>query len=102
MELEETDSQKITEDAVTVLRGHSHEVFTCAWNPQNPLSLASGSGDSTARIWNLPNKPSGKESTIFACKTPIILKHSFESESQKDVTTLDWNVNYFLTNLLKE
>ena len=28
------------------------QVFICAWNPKQDL-LASGSGDSTARIWNL-------------------------------------------------
>ena len=34
------------------LRGHDSEVFICAWAPNADL-LASGSGDSTARIWNL-------------------------------------------------
>jgi hypothetical protein len=28
------------------------KVFICAWNPKQDL-LASGSGDSTARIWNM-------------------------------------------------
>ncbi|CAF1439490.1 unnamed protein product [Rotaria magnacalcarata] len=37
---------------VTVLCGHESEVFICAWNPTHVL-LTSGSGDSTARIWNL-------------------------------------------------
>lgn len=38
----------------TTLRGHESEVFICAWNPTMEL-LASGSGDSTARIWNMAN-----------------------------------------------
>jgi hypothetical protein len=38
----ENESIKIQEDKVTVLRGHSHEVFICAWNPKNTLELASG------------------------------------------------------------
>ena len=37
---------------VKTLRGHDSEVFICAWAPNADL-LASGSGDSTARIWNL-------------------------------------------------
>ncbi|KAK7113953.1 hypothetical protein V1264_000099 [Littorina saxatilis] len=43
---------QIPTNKATVLRGHESEVFICAWNPTNDL-LASGSGDSTARIWNL-------------------------------------------------
>ncbi|CAF4540627.1 unnamed protein product, partial [Rotaria socialis] len=39
--------------------------------------LASGSGDSTARIWNLQG----------TCKLEIVLKHIL----CKDVTSLDWN-----------
>ncbi|KAJ8031047.1 F-box-like/WD repeat-containing protein TBL1X [Holothuria leucospilota] len=79
---------EIPASKATVLRGHELEVFSCAWNPCQDL-LASGSGDSTARIWNLNETASG---------TPqhMILRHCIrdggqEVPSNKDVTSLDWN-----------
>ncbi|KAK5646691.1 hypothetical protein RI129_005155 [Pyrocoelia pectoralis] len=45
-------SIEIPSSKATVLRGHESEVFICAWNPTTDL-LASGSGDSTARIWDM-------------------------------------------------
>ena len=47
------------EEQVTTLAGHTSEVFICAWSPSS-LQLASGSGDSTARIWRVPDGPCGK------------------------------------------
>ena len=38
-------------DNIAVLAGHDAEVFCCSWNPCDDL-LASGSGDSTVRLWN--------------------------------------------------
>lgn len=35
-----------------ILRGHDLEVFICSWSPTEDY-LVSGSGDSTARIWDL-------------------------------------------------
>jgi len=78
---------KIPIEKSTVLKGHDSEVFICAWNPKKDL-LASGSGDSTARIWNMTQ--SGND-------TPVeVLKHCIQMEgrevpSNKDVTSLDWN-----------
>jgi hypothetical protein len=80
------------EDAVTTLQGHTSEVFICAWSPTS-LLLASGSGDSTARIWRVPNGPCGKGQAA-AIAEPAVLQHlSSDKEKSKDVTTLDWNHN---------
>jgi len=78
------------DEQVTILEGHNSEVFICAWNPVNSL-LASGSGDSTARIWSVPPGPSGTEAAQIACQNPLILKHTNNNQESKDVTTLDWN-----------
>eukprot|EP00238_Polyblepharides_amylifera_P000429 CAMPEP_0196572704 /NCGR_PEP_ID=MMETSP1081-20130531/2698_1 /TAXON_ID=36882 /ORGANISM="Pyramimonas amylifera, Strain CCMP720" /LENGTH=488 /DNA_ID=CAMNT_0041890107 /DNA_START=606 /DNA_END=2069 /DNA_ORIENTATION=+ len=79
----------IPESQVTTLTGHTSEVFICAWSPASSL-LASGSGDSTARIWCVPG---GDVGTV---KEAITLKHfnrnkDNKQEKSKDVTTLDWN-----------
>ncbi|XP_030455779.1 WD40 repeat-containing protein HOS15-like [Syzygium oleosum] len=76
---------------VTILEGHTSEVCACAWSPAGSL-LASGSGDSTARIWTIPD---GTTKSSLQNGTPdvLILKHvkGRTNEKSKDVTTLDWN-----------
>lgn len=79
---------EIPSSKATVLRGHESEVFICAWNPVSDL-LASGSGDSTARIWNLNENSNGGS-------TQLVLRHCIREgghdvPSNKDVTSLDWN-----------
>ncbi|CAL0314387.1 unnamed protein product [Lupinus luteus] len=76
---------------VTILEGHTSEVCAGAWNPKRSL-LASGSGDSTARIWTIADGrlKSGSQ------KGPLnvsVLRHvsGRTNESRNDVTSLDWN-----------
>ncbi|KAG0054883.1 hypothetical protein BGZ83_010221 [Gryganskiella cystojenkinii] len=72
-------------DAIT-LKGHTADVFVCSWNPTSPSLLASGSGDATARIWQIPTNP---EEPL---QDPIVLKHlPALTNSNRDVTTMDWN-----------
>ena len=80
---------EIPASKATVLRGHESEVFICAWNPSTDL-LASGSGDSTARIWDMSdNSASPNQLVLRHC----IQKGGTEVPSNKDVTSLDWNVS---------
>ncbi|XP_071925215.1 WD40 repeat-containing protein HOS15-like isoform X1 [Coffea arabica] len=82
---------EISNSDVTVLEGHASEVFACAWSPEGSL-LASGSGDSTARIWSIGE---GQSSCSVENGAPnvLVLKHfkGRTNEKSKDVTTLDWN-----------
>ncbi|KAI9355878.1 WD40-repeat-containing domain protein [Pilaira anomala] len=75
---------EIDPDNVITLKGHQSEVFSCAWNPVVSSLLASGSGDATARLWQVPeNKDDVSE--------PMVLNHLPNLNDNKDVTTLDWN-----------
>mmetsp|Transcript_32290 Transcript_32290/g.91545 ORF Transcript_32290/g.91545 Transcript_32290/m.91545 type:complete len:497 (+) Transcript_32290:351-1841(+) len=88
---EDSRPMEIPASDVTILEGHESEVFVCAWNPCASM-LASGSGDSTARIWQVGPGASTE---------PIVLEHytehgapkygSYHKEKSKDVTTLGWN-----------
>lgn len=87
--MEVDQSIEIPASKATVLRGHESEVFICAWNPTTDL-LASGSGDSTARIWDMSdNSTSPNQLVLRHC----IQKGGTEVPSNKDVTSLDWNCN---------
>lgn len=86
MEIEEECT--VPEESVRVLKGHNSEVFLCSWSPDPKSSvLASGSGDSTARLWSVAAQAKGKAPTKSS-----VLQHTSNvaGEPNKDVTTLDW------------
>ena len=82
---------EISQNKATILRGHESEVFICAWNPMRDL-LASGSGDSTARIWDMSDNASTSHQLVLR---HCIKQGGAEVPSNKDVTSLDWNVSNF-------
>ncbi len=66
-------------------------MFVCAWKPKSNY-LASGSGDSTARIWDIGSDFIGNAASEPAVNSCIVLEHSTEiGGGNKDVTSLDWN-----------
>uniref|UniRef100_M1DYV6 WD-40 repeat family protein n=1 Tax=Solanum tuberosum TaxID=4113 RepID=M1DYV6_SOLTU len=69
---------EISSSDVTTLEGHTSKVFGCAWSLEGSF-LASGSEDSTTRIWSIGDGPCN-----YTIKTRKI-------EKNKNVTTLDWN-----------
>ncbi|XP_008238593.1 PREDICTED: F-box-like/WD repeat-containing protein TBL1XR1 isoform X1 [Prunus mume] len=89
MDIPTTDVEIPSSD-VTILEGHTSEVCACAWSPAGSL-LASGSGDSTARIWTIAEGSSRLSQN--GSSNVLVLKHvkGRTNEKSKDVTTLDWN-----------
>mmetsp|Transcript_36662 Transcript_36662/g.96016 ORF Transcript_36662/g.96016 Transcript_36662/m.96016 type:complete len:482 (+) Transcript_36662:339-1784(+) len=69
-----------------VLLGHENEVFACAWNPIFDL-MASGSSDSTARIWSMD--PAG----LAKGEVQILRHFAPHGEDAKDVTSLEWSAD---------
>ncbi|VDP93226.1 unnamed protein product [Echinostoma caproni] len=82
--------RQIPPERITVLRGHDSEAFICAWNPRSDM-LASGSGDSTARIWNLEEQLTNPFQVPHLVLTHYVNRDGQTFLSNKDVTSLDWN-----------
>lgn len=70
---------EIPKRAIKTLAGHEDDVCVCAWNPRFNL-IASGSTDSTARIWSLD----GLDSKVLRHQAPD------GQVASSDVTTLEW------------
>lgn len=75
---------------VLELNKHTSEVFMCAWNPIYTNLLATGSGDASARIWQMGGKEAKDGSGT--CR---LLQHGTDATDtkNKDVTTLEWSSN---------
>ncbi|CAJ0583206.1 unnamed protein product, partial [Mesorhabditis spiculigera] len=90
--LVDLNNLEIGKDRVKVLKKHFHEVFICSWSPKEDV-LASGSGDSTARLWKLHSLDNVKA----AENESLVLRHylgTLNAETKpanKDVTSIDWH-----------
>eukprot|EP00586_Coscinodiscus_wailesii_P013651 CAMPEP_0172520086 /NCGR_PEP_ID=MMETSP1066-20121228/291797_1 /TAXON_ID=671091 /ORGANISM="Coscinodiscus wailesii, Strain CCMP2513" /LENGTH=781 /DNA_ID=CAMNT_0013302781 /DNA_START=529 /DNA_END=2874 /DNA_ORIENTATION=- len=71
---------------IVELDRHTSEVFMCAWNPVHTHLIATGSGDASARIWQM-----GGTEAASGCASTRLLQHGNPSDRNKDVTTLEWS-----------
>lgn len=98
------DAGWVSQADVTELKGHEDEVLACVWNPVRDV-LASGSADSTARVWNIPRGASGLPASTSASQNALVLSSQGASEensqqdsnnggaggSKREVVALDWS-----------
>jgi len=79
-------------DEVLELNQHTSEVFMCAWNPIHTNLIATGSGDASARIWEMAG-PDARAGLVGG--TSRLLQHGTNASDKKnkDVTTLEWSPN---------
>jgi hypothetical protein len=73
---------------VLELKLHQSEVFMCAWNSVFTDMIATGSGDASARIWQM-----GGASAADGLGPVRLLPHGSgpKDRKNKDVTTLEWS-----------
>ncbi|KAI0651972.1 WD40 repeat-like protein [Trametes meyenii] len=75
--------------SVQMLQAHQAEVFVCAWNPVNKVTLASGSRDSVVHIWNVPGP--NKDGDVSSHIGPPLTCAYPPKDDQGDLTCLDWS-----------
>lgn len=87
-----SNSQSVLDNEVGMLKAHTKEVFACQWNPKHPKLLASGSADSTAVLWHIPDSPAGPSMGASASQNHKVLRHfAGDGSMSRDVTTLSWS-----------
>ena len=83
---DEITNAKVSE--VLELKMHQSEVFMCAWNSVFTDMIATGSGDASARIWQM-----GGPKASNGLGPVKLLPHGTgpRDRKNKDVTTLEWS-----------
>ncbi|KAI4528777.1 WD40 repeat-like protein [Schizophyllum commune Loenen D] len=71
-----------------LLTGHVAEVFVCAFNPQDPNIVASGSKDGHINIWRLNDPPADG---FAAPPSPPIRFDAKSTIPDKDLTSMSWS-----------
>ena len=73
----------------------AQKVQPCSWNPKVGAMLATGGGDSTCRIWDVP--PPGKRGANVGrvLRENVVCKHS-SAQRRADVAAVAWNVSLLL------
>ena len=88
--IDQEDAQTSAQsEEVLDLKMHSSEVFMCAWNPVFTDMIATGSGDASARIWQM-----GGAKATDGLGPVRLLPHGTDAtqdQKNKDVTTLEWS-----------
>ncbi|GAA5886682.1 hypothetical protein JCM5296_005369 [Sporobolomyces johnsonii] len=91
-EVDMTKVKKISQDdkGVIKLRGHTvAKVQPCAFNSKVPSLLATGGGDSTCRIWDVPSSSSSSTGQTIL-KEHTICKHA-SAQRRSDVAAVAWD-----------
>ncbi|KAK4704652.1 transducin (beta)-like 1, partial [Phenoliferia sp. Uapishka_3] len=75
------------------LNSDPQKVQPCSWNPKVPALLATGGGDSTCRIWDVPPPSSStgagaKEGVVV--RENVVCKHS-SAQRRADVAAVAWD-----------
>jgi transducin (beta)-like 1 len=85
---EQDERTRVPPSEILELKKHASEVFMCAWNPVYTDLIATGSGDASARIWQMAG-PTAKD----GCGESRLLPHGTDPKDvkNKDVTTLEWS-----------
>ncbi|KAK8828939.1 hypothetical protein WA538_000942 [Blastocystis sp. DL] len=85
----EKETTEVPPTKVKTLEGHNKEVYSCKWNPVEDI-LATGSGDSTIRLWeDISVDSSGVETTEIRAG-PVLNRPTLPSE-HNDITCIDWS-----------
>ncbi|GMT34333.1 hypothetical protein PFISCL1PPCAC_25630, partial [Pristionchus fissidentatus] len=90
---------EIAPEKVKSMKLHTSEVFICSWNPRRDC-FSTGSGDSTARIWDVSGSELPGVTSEMLAQRSVLLKHCTDHAKEKiitdlhqDVTSMDWDAS---------